>query len=204
MRSSLCLPSPSNHCSATKGGRQYLLASVPGSDAAAAAQFCRGRGFKTAGTWRTTAMPTNLREQGSAAAAWQTLAPATGAVCKGPTCRAFGVIECVPAGGAPAAYDPETLNTGVRVVGERVAPRGGQAGGACSADHRGPAPTWPPAGCGNTGTRNVGHFNTGSDNLGSRNSGSGAIGDCNSGSGVVGHRNTDSDVMGTDNVPWQP
>ena len=92
-----------------------------GSDAAAATQFCRGRGFKTTGTWRTTAMPTKL--QGGGAAAWRTLAPATGAVCKGPKCTAFGVIECVPAGGAPAAYDPATQNTGE--LGSLPGPEGG-------------------------------------------------------------------------------
>ena len=63
------------------------------------------------------------------------------------------------------------------------------------------APRIPPAGCGNTGTSNLGHYNSGSNNQGSRNSGSNNYGNCNAGSNVIGSGNEASNVFSSYDAP---
>ena len=130
------------------------------------------------------------------AASWRTLSPASGAVCEGPQCVAYTVIECVPKGGRPAEYDPVTFNTG-EWAGRRV------PGGRQRAAARGRlTPPAASAGCGNSGTSNLGHHNSGSNNMGSRNSGSNTYGECNTGSNVVGSGNEASNVFASYGSPW--
>lgn len=109
------LPIPTGCRVGDSAGGRYLLA-APSSNsaaAAAAARHCRRMGFPAAGSWRSTELPEHLMLAApDAVAGWRTLSPATGAVCRGPKCRAFAVLECVPVGGAPAEYDPATFNTG--------------------------------------------------------------------------------------------
>ena len=79
------------------------------ADVAARASFAltycqqRNSSFGGVGVLRGGVLPAALAAQHAAAV--QTYAPATGAVCAGAACRFIAVMECVPAGAAPCPTD---------------------------------------------------------------------------------------------------
>ena len=83
-------------------GQQYLLSAASTAPAATAAAFCLERGYAGVGAMITLALPTRFL---SYAASFRTLDTASGQTCVGIGCLAFGVIECLPAGAAPAVLD---------------------------------------------------------------------------------------------------